>query len=60
MSESLTTNRFDSHILYTLEDFTPDETARGNKLAVAVIQEGSYICKRCGSQDEDLYEEYCR
>ena len=60
MSESLMTNRFDSHILYTLEDFTPEETARGNKLAVAVIQEGSYICKCCGRQDEELYEKYCR
>ena len=37
-----------SHVFYTPEDFTEEEIARRNVLAVLVIGEGKLICKRCG------------
>lgn len=43
-----------THTLYTAADFTRDEIARANVLAVAVIDEGRQICKQCGSDEEEL------
>lgn len=36
------------HEYYAAEDFTPEEIARENVLAVLVLKEGKQICKRCG------------
>ena len=44
------------HILYTKDDFTEEEIARENRLAVVVIKEGRRICKICGRTDEELLE----
>jgi len=49
----------DSHVVYKPSDFTEEEVARGNVLAVAVINDGHLICKKCGRQDEQL-ETYCK
>lgn len=42
------------HILYTPADFTGEEMDRRNALAVAVIESGLGICKRCGAAGIDL------
>lgn len=44
----------DGHTPYTAEDFTPEEIARENILAMAVIRDGAQICKYCGAQDQEL------
>lgn len=44
----------DTHVLYTDEDFTTEELARYNHLALAVVQDGRRICKKCGAGDEML------
>lgn len=42
------------HTLYTAEDFTPEEIASENVLAMAVIRDGQQICKFCGASDQEL------
>ena len=41
-----------NHVFYTKEDFTEEEIARDNILAVVVIEFGAKICKRCGYEEE--------
>lgn len=43
------------HKFYTLEDFTNDEIARCNELAMRVIFDGWKICKQCGARDDQVY-----
>ena len=49
----------DTHTLFTPEDFTAEEIARGNVLAVAVVDEGASVCKDCGDAHH-LLEAMCR
>ena len=39
------------HTFYQLSDFTAEEIARQNVLAVAVLDEGRSICKYCGEEE---------
>lgn len=59
MSESLSEGRFQTHELFKPSDFTHQEYARGNKLAVAVIDGGLATCKRCGRSESELFDNYC-
>jgi hypothetical protein len=49
----------ETHELYTHDDFTEEETARGGRLAVAVVTHGIPVCKRCGDSGAEL-ERPCR
>ena len=44
------------HILYRADDFTHEEIERKNKLAVAVIEGGLSVCKRCGAVESDVFD----
>lgn len=44
-----------THELYTSEDFTADEIAKGNVLAVKVIEGSVSVCKKCGDYKSALY-----
>lgn len=60
MSESLQTNRYETHTIYTKADFTAEEYDRGNRIALAVIDGGLNICKVCGEYDQGLFDNYCK
>jgi hypothetical protein len=45
-----------AHELYTSRDFTNEEYGRGNALAIAVIDGGLGVCKRCGASEAELEE----
>ena len=44
----------ESHVLYIASDFTKEEIARHNPLAVAVLDQELRICKYCGRQENIL------
>jgi hypothetical protein len=47
---------YDNHTLYTSKDFTSEEVAVENVLAMAVIRDGISICKQCGKTEDELTE----
>lgn len=59
MTESLRTNRLESHELYTSKDFTQAETEARNSLYVNVVEGGLGVCKKCGRAEVELEENYC-
>jgi hypothetical protein len=59
MSESLLETRYLTHELFQKADFTEEEIARGNLLAVAVLKQNHEVCKRCGRADAELTMHYC-
>ena len=44
----------ESHQVFTEHDFTPEEIARRNELAVAVIEGGLITCMVCGRSGDAL------
>lgn len=44
------------HVLYTIYDFTKEEIARRNKVAVAVTEHGVLACKQCGASGIELIQ----
>lgn len=44
------------HDLYTPADFTTEELDRLNSLAIAVVEGGLGVCKRCGKAEAELEE----
>lgn len=42
------------HVLYTIYDFTKEEIARRNKVAVAATEHGVLACKQCGAGGIEL------
>jgi hypothetical protein len=46
--------RVEDHELYKPSDFTHDEIARRNQLAILVCEGGLGICKRCGAGEVQL------
>lgn len=47
------------HSIYTKDDFTPEEIARKNILAVMVIEKGVKFCPLCGGEGEALDKISC-
>lgn len=47
------------HTLYESSDFTDEEYARRNQLAVMVIDGGLGVCKNCGACEREL-DESCK
>jgi hypothetical protein len=43
-----------SHQVYTADDFTAEEIASRNNLALAVIEEDRQICKYCGAEGQEM------
>ena len=48
-----------THVLFAASDFTAEERARRNVLAVAVIEKRERVCKACGDSGH-LLESLCR
>lgn len=43
-----------NHVFYTPSNFTTEEIDRRNLLAIAVVEGGLKICKKCGAAEAEL------
>jgi hypothetical protein len=59
VSGSLKEERRSTRTLFTPSDFTDEEIARKNDLAMAVIKDKLSICKYCGRMNDQLYHDSC-